>query len=142
MTKNLPAVRAEPLPLLPVAVAALGADGKAAFMEFFTAQISNNNTRQAYLHAVRRFCTWLDERSLRLEGLQPVHVEAYIEPMDKARDQGGHGLAPAMVKRRCKAAGLGDRFSSHAFRAIGITAYLSNDGQLDKAQQMAAHVSS
>ena len=50
--------------------------------------------------------------------------------------------ACAMVKRRCKAAGLGDRFSNHTMRATGITAYLSNDGSLDKAQQMAAHASS
>ena len=48
----------------------------------------------------------------------------------------------AMVRRRCKRAGLGEKFCNHTMRATGITAYLSNDGQLDKAQQMAAHASS
>ncbi|MEO2054838.1 MAG: tyrosine-type recombinase/integrase [Nitrospira sp.] len=49
--------------------------------------------------------------------------------------------ALAMVKRRCKAAGLGDRFTNHTFRATGITAYLKNDGQLEHAQYMAGHAS-
>lgn len=49
--------------------------------------------------------------------------------------------ALAMVKRRCRAAGLGDRFTNHTFRATGITAYLKNGGQLEHAQTMAAHAS-
>lgn len=49
--------------------------------------------------------------------------------------------ALAMVKRRTKAAGLGDRFSNHTFRGTGITAYLSNDGALERAQYMAGHAS-
>lgn len=44
-----------------------------------------------------------------------------------------------MVKRRCKAAGLGDRFSNHTFRGTGITAYLENDGALEHAQYLAGH---
>ena len=47
----------------------------------------------------------------------------------------------AMVKRRCRAAGLGERFSNHTFRATGITSYLKNDGDLQRAQFMAAHAS-
>ncbi|MEL7485366.1 MAG: tyrosine-type recombinase/integrase, partial [Planctomycetota bacterium] len=47
----------------------------------------------------------------------------------------------AMVKRRTKAAGLGDRFSNHTFRGTGITAYLANDGRLEQAQIMANHAS-
>ncbi len=309
MTENLPSVpdqsgqvQVAPSLLLPPAVVELGDDGQAAFIEFFTAQIRNKNTRAAYMRGVLRFCAWIEERELQLEQLQPVHVAAYIEPMDKARDQGGDSLSPAtvkqhlaairmlcsflvvrqvlsrnpalevrgpklvvrvgktpvltgeearvlfasidpstpagvrdrallgvmvysfarisavlsmdmtdyfqvgrkmilqlhekggrehqmpahhtlieymdaylqvldeedgplfrtitrrrngftgnrldrrsawaMVQRRCKAAGLGDCFGNHTLRATGITAYLSNDGQLDKAQQMAAHASS
>jgi site-specific recombinase XerD len=44
-----------------------------------------------------------------------------------------------MVKRRCRRAGLGTKFSNHTFRATGITAYLRNDGQLEHAQFMAGH---
>lgn len=49
--------------------------------------------------------------------------------------------ALAMVKRRCRAAGLGDRFTNHTFRATGITAYLKNGGLLEHAQIMAGHAS-
>ena len=48
----------------------------------------------------------------------------------------------AMVKRRAKAAGLGNQFCNHTMRATGITAYMMAGGTLEKAQQMAAHASS
>jgi len=49
--------------------------------------------------------------------------------------------ALAMVKRRCRAAGLGPKYTNHTFRATGITAYLKNGGLLEHAQTMAAHSS-
>jgi len=288
--------------LLPPAVAGLGAAGAEAFRDYFTGQIRNANTRQAYGRAVGRFCAWLDERGVALRDVQTIHVAAFIEWMgqpgsktpEKAygiptvkqhlaairmlcsflvvrqvlprnpaldvrgpkhvvrkgktpylqkedaralfesidtstvsglRDQallgvmvytfarigavlamdvqdyyqagrrmlfrlqekgGKHHEMPAhhtaieymeaylaalgaeegplfrsinrrrngyterrldrrealaMVKRRCKAAGLGERFTNHTFRATGITAYLENGGQLEHAQTMAAHSS-
>ena len=45
----------------------------------------------------------------------------------------------AMIKRRAKAAGLGDGFCNHSFRGTGITNYLENGGQLTEAQRMANH---
>ena len=47
-----------------------------------------------------------------------------------------------MVKRLAKAAGLPATTCCHTFRATGITNYLENGGQLEKARQMAAHQSS
>ena len=46
-----------------------------------------------------------------------------------------------MVKKRCRDAELGAAASCHTFRATGITIYLTNGGDLEKAQQMAAHES-
>ena len=46
-----------------------------------------------------------------------------------------------MVKRRVKAAGLGDAANCHTFRASGITAYLLNGGTLERAQAIAGHES-
>ena len=46
-----------------------------------------------------------------------------------------------MVKRRARAAGLGERICCHTFRATGITAYLENGGTIEHAQQIAAHES-
>ena len=46
-----------------------------------------------------------------------------------------------MVKRRALAAGILSPIGCHTFRATGITAYLLNNGSLEKAQMMAAHES-
>ena len=47
----------------------------------------------------------------------------------------------AMIKRRASAAGLPASTCCHTFRAKGITAYLSNGGTLEHAQQIAGHAS-
>jgi integrase len=47
----------------------------------------------------------------------------------------------AMIKRRARRAHLSPAVSCHSFRATGITAYLSNGGTLEHAQQIAAHES-
>ena len=44
-----------------------------------------------------------------------------------------------MIRRRAAAAGLLAPIGNHTFRATGITAYLSNGGALEHAQEMAAH---
>lgn len=46
-----------------------------------------------------------------------------------------------MIRRRANAAGIETPIGCHTFRATGITAYLSNGGTIDKAQQIAAHES-
>ena len=50
-------------------------------------------------------------------------------------------LVLAMIKRRAAAAGLPPSTCCHTFRATGITAYLSNGGTLERAQQIAGHAS-
>ena len=45
----------------------------------------------------------------------------------------------AMIKRRAAAAGLPPSTCCHTFRATGITAYLSNGGTIEHAQQIAGH---
>ena len=47
----------------------------------------------------------------------------------------------AMIKRRARKAELSENVSPHSFRATGITAYLTNGGSLEMAQQIAAHAS-
>ena len=47
----------------------------------------------------------------------------------------------AMIKRHAAAAGLPPSTCCHTFRATGITAYLSNGGTLEHAQQIAGHAS-
>jgi hypothetical protein len=53
------------------------------FLEFFAANIRNENTREAYFRAACRFCEWADARPLSLESIRPPHVAAYIEILTK-----------------------------------------------------------
>jgi integrase/recombinase XerD len=46
-----------------------------------------------------------------------------------------------MIKRRAMNAGLPLNICCHTFRATGITAYLQNEGTIEKAQAIAAHES-
>src|ERR1035438_5869515 len=74
-----------PSPLLPASlpVPALIADAgeKASehFLEFFAPTIRNKNTRMAYVQAIAQFCRWCERHELRLAGIRPLHMSAYIE---------------------------------------------------------------
>jgi integrase len=46
-----------------------------------------------------------------------------------------------MIRKRAAAAGIAADIGCHTFRATGITAYLSDGGALEHAQEMAAHES-
>jgi integrase/recombinase XerD len=71
---------------LPALIAGTGKRAAGRFLEFFTVNIRNRNTRAAYAHATRVFLAWCEERGLgRLQDVQPVHVAAYIEAMQSER---------------------------------------------------------
>ena len=71
---------------VPAAIAAAGAPAQQRFVEFFTANIRNRNTRLAYARAVSDFFRWCEQAGLaRLEGVQPVHVAAYVEQLSLTR---------------------------------------------------------
>ena len=55
------------------------------FLEFFAVTIDNKNTRDAYLHACRRFFAWCDQRDdiEELDDIEPMHVAAYIRGLGK-----------------------------------------------------------
>jgi site-specific recombinase XerD len=70
--------------LVPSPVASAGEDASRRFLEFFTANIRNPNTRTAYGWAVADFFRWCEQMGLtRLELLEPVHVAAYVEGLGK-----------------------------------------------------------
>ena len=68
-----------------------------------------------------------------------------FQSVDRSRRLSGRSLMRrvvlAMIKRRASAAGLPASTCCHTFRATGITAYLSNGGTLEHAQQIAGHAS-
>lgn len=67
------------LAVVPAAISELGDRAVRRFLEFFTANISNPNTRIAYARAVARFFRWCEERQLALHQVEPMLVAAYIE---------------------------------------------------------------
>lgn len=70
--------RASALPV-PVIIQEAGQQAAKRFIEFFTAEIRNRNTRQAYARAVAQFMAWCEDAGLALPGIEPVHVAAYVE---------------------------------------------------------------
>jgi site-specific recombinase XerD len=63
----------------PTVIQAAGKRAVRRFVEFFTAEIQNPNTRKAYAYAVSEFLAWCEARGLLLETLQPVGIAAYLE---------------------------------------------------------------
>src|SRR3954466_5751301 len=80
--KNLPALVTAGA-FVPAFIAGGGERAGFAFIDFFTAQIRNRNTRAAYAVAVRAFCSWADARGLTLGTLRTHHVAAYVELLGK-----------------------------------------------------------
>ncbi|MBI1748613.1 MAG: phage integrase N-terminal SAM-like domain-containing protein [Acidobacteria bacterium] len=65
---------------LPATIARVGEKAAWRFIEFFTANIRNKNTRAAYAQAVTRFFAWCEARGIHeLEKIHPVLIAAYIE---------------------------------------------------------------
>src|SRR5450755_704949 len=81
------AVRDKPAgPAVPTLIAGAGDRAAWRFLEFFTVNIRNANTRAAYGRAAAAFLRWCEARGMRrLQDVQPVHVAAYIEQLQKQR---------------------------------------------------------
>ena len=94
MTTEL--VRAEKGIILPAIIAGEGRRATKRFLEFFTANVRNHNTRLSYMRATGAFLTWCEERGLELLQVEPMVVGAYIEQLTKER-------APQTVKQHLAA---------------------------------------
>ena len=54
------------------------------FLEFFTANIRNPHTRKAYAKAAGEFADWCEHAGIEhLRDVQPVHVAAYVEELQR-----------------------------------------------------------
>jgi site-specific recombinase XerD len=70
---------------VPAMIAAAGERAARRFIDFFTANIRNPNTRAAYGVAVRGFFAWLDRHGIReLGAIRTHHVSTYIESLTRA----------------------------------------------------------
>lgn len=73
-------------------------DAAKRYVEFFTANIRNANTRRAYARAAADFAAWCRDAAgiAELRDIEPVHIAAYIEGLQAA-------LAPPTVKQQLAA---------------------------------------
>lgn len=77
---------------------------------------------------------WNDRKGYVFRTIDRDSKELSDRPLPQAN-------AYAMIRRRAKQAGIKTPIGNHTFRATGITAYLKNEGSLEKAAQMANHAS-
>jgi site-specific recombinase XerD len=87
---------------VPAIISAAGGRASFRFVEFFTANIRNQNTRVSYGRALREFCNWCEERGFRLEDLNPVLV-GYVELLGRKVEEDGRGYSKPSVKQHLAA---------------------------------------
>ena len=81
---------------VPALVVAAGDRAAYRFLEFFTAQIRNPNTRRAYVRAVGAFLTWLEAQgAASIVEASSLHVAAYVEQLNPQRTVGADRQAAA-----------------------------------------------
>src|SRR6266852_5745967 len=69
---------------LPAIIAGAGKGARKRFLDFFTVNIRNPNTRATYGRAAAAFLRWCDVRGIgALDQVEPVHVAEYIEGLGK-----------------------------------------------------------
>jgi integrase/recombinase XerD len=69
---------------VPASIACAGERAAWRFLEFFTVNIRNKNTRRAYFDAVAKFSAWCDGKGLHdLAAIEPVHVAAFVEDLGR-----------------------------------------------------------
>jgi integrase/recombinase XerD len=80
--------------LFPALILREGDEAARAYLNFFTAEIENDNTRAAYTKAVGQFLGWCEARGVGLKQVEPWMVATYIK---------AHPGKPATVKQHLAA---------------------------------------
>src|SRR3954469_23040808 len=88
---------------VPTIISAAGSRASFRFVEFFTANIRNHNTRVSYGRALRDFCNCCEERGLGLDDLNPVIIAGYVEQLGRPTDKDGSGYSKPSVKQHLAA---------------------------------------
>lgn len=94
MSHALTVTTLESASALPAIITREGSKATKRFLEFFTANIRNKNTRLSYARAVGQFLIWCEARASSLHQIEPVIVAAYIEQ---------HAGSPQTVKQHLAA---------------------------------------
>src|SRR5580700_9201790 len=67
--------------MIPALIADAGDQAAWRYVDFFTANIRNPNTRRAYARACSRFFAWCEDRGLTPAAIRPHDVATYIEQL-------------------------------------------------------------
>ena len=96
MSQQLPAVvlhsalaPSAEIGLVPALIADAGEQAGWRYVEFFTVNIRNPNTRRAYARACARFFAWCDDRGLTLTTIRPFDVAAWVEGLQEQHSAPG-----------------------------------------------------
>ena len=73
--------------VLPVAIARAGEQAARRYLEFFTVNIRNPNTRLAYYRAVTQFFDWCQARGVALHQVEPMIVATHVEELGWRRSK-------------------------------------------------------
>jgi site-specific recombinase XerD len=72
--------------LLPALITASGERAATRFLDFFTSNIRNPNTRKAYAKAVGNFLAWCAVRGVtEISNIQPLHVAGFVEELTQTK---------------------------------------------------------
>src|SRR5947209_6988698 len=85
MSHALTVIGPENAPALPAIITREGRKATTRFLEFFTANIRNPNTRLSYMRAIVPFLIWCEERGASLHRIEPIAVAAYVERLTQER---------------------------------------------------------
>jgi len=69
--------------LVPALIVDAGETAAWRYIEFFTANIRNPNTRRAYARTCNQFFAWCEDRGLTLTTIRPFDVAAYVETLQQ-----------------------------------------------------------
>lgn len=79
--------------LVPAMIADIGEQAAWRYIEFFTANVRNPNTRRAYARGCSRFFAWCEDRGLALATIRPFDVAAWVEGLQE------HHSAPGVKQQ-------------------------------------------
>jgi integrase/recombinase XerD len=82
---------------VPALIADAGPRASKRFIEFFTANIRNRNTRTAYSRGVAGFLVWCENAGLGLDDIESVTIAAYVDKLLQG------GMAKPSVKQHLAA---------------------------------------
>lgn len=114
---------------IPAIICNAGEHASRRFVEFFTANIRNRNTRTAYAHAVERFCAWCESRGLGLNDLSPIAIAAYIEQLTESHSAPTVKQHLAAIRMLCDWLVVGQVMPSNPATSVRGPAYKVKQGK-------------